>query len=103
MNIELLREYCLSLPGVTEDVKWGNDLCFCIYERMFCITGLNNEPLMVTLKVKDEEFEELIASFRPLCRTVQMDFGARCKTVYDEGMETLYQAILRAHQQEKAG
>ena len=25
MDLETLRDYCNSLPHVTEDVKWGND------------------------------------------------------------------------------
>lgn len=58
MNIEELRKICKKLPHVTEDIKWGNDLCFCIAEKMFCVTGLAG-PLQVSLKVKDEEFEEL--------------------------------------------
>jgi predicted DNA-binding protein (MmcQ/YjbR family) len=61
MNIEQLRAFCLSLPHATEDVKWGNDLCFCIACKMFCITGFSS-PLKVSMKVKDEEFEELSSS-----------------------------------------
>ncbi|PVY42446.1 MmcQ/YjbR family DNA-binding protein [Pontibacter virosus] len=58
MNIESLRSYCLSLRGVTEDVKWGNDLCFLIGGKMFCVTNLDGEP-SVSFKVSDAEFEEL--------------------------------------------
>lgn len=58
MNIEQLREFALSLPAATEDVKWGNDLCFCIGEKMFCVTGLSGS-FGASLKVKNEEFEEL--------------------------------------------
>ena len=60
MNIEALRAICLELPGVTEDVKWGNDLCFLIAEKMFCVTGLEG-GFTVSMKVTDEEFEELTA------------------------------------------
>jgi predicted DNA-binding protein (MmcQ/YjbR family) len=59
MNIEQLQKFCKSLPAVTEDIKWGNDLCFMIGNKMFCVAGLT-PPLTVSLKVKDEEFEELI-------------------------------------------
>jgi predicted DNA-binding protein (MmcQ/YjbR family) len=61
MNIEQLREFCLSLKGVTEDIKWGHDLCFCVGEKMFCVTGLTG-PLKVSLKVKDGEFDALSSS-----------------------------------------
>lgn len=61
MNIEELRAYCHSLPDATEDVKWGNDLCFCIGGKMFAVTGLSGNPVGVSFKVRDEEFEELCA------------------------------------------
>jgi predicted DNA-binding protein (MmcQ/YjbR family) len=58
MDIEWLRSYCLSFPGTSEDIKWGNDLCFLVAEKMFCVTNLE-PPLHITFKVTDEEFEEL--------------------------------------------
>ncbi len=58
MNTEWLRQYCLSLPAVTEDVKWDNDLCFLVGGKMFCVTSLD-PPLKVSFKVRDEDFEEL--------------------------------------------
>jgi predicted DNA-binding protein (MmcQ/YjbR family) len=58
MNIESLREFCLSLPHVTEDVKWGADICFSIGGKMFCVSGFS-QPIHVSLKVSDEEFEEM--------------------------------------------
>ena len=58
MDIEWLRKYCLKLPGTKEDIKWGNDLCFSIATKMYCVTGLN-PPLSVAFKVSDEDFEEL--------------------------------------------
>ena len=61
MNIDELRNICKKLPHVTEDIKWGHDLCFCIAEKMFCVTGLEG-PMQVSLKVLDEEFDELSSS-----------------------------------------
>ena len=58
MDIEWLRKFCLSLPATSEDIKWGNDLCFLIAGKMFCVAGLE-QPLKVSFKVTDEEFEEL--------------------------------------------
>lgn len=60
MHHEQLRELCLGLKGTTEDIKWGNDLCFCIGEKMYCVTWLGG-PFQASLKVTDEEFEELVA------------------------------------------
>ena len=58
MNIELLSDFCKKLPFVTEDIKWGNDLCFCIGNKMFCAATLT-APFSVSFKVKEEEFDEL--------------------------------------------
>ncbi len=58
MDIEWLRKFCLKLPGTREDIKWGNDLCFSVADKMYCATGLN-PPLTVAFKVPDEDFEEL--------------------------------------------
>jgi predicted DNA-binding protein (MmcQ/YjbR family) len=46
------------LPAVTEDIKWGNDLCFLIGGKMFCITCLESS-FAASFKVTGEEFEEL--------------------------------------------
>lgn len=61
MDIEILRNICKKLPHTTEDIKWGNDLCFCIAGKMFCVTSLI-PPFTVSLKVKNEEFEGLSSS-----------------------------------------
>jgi len=58
MDIEQLRSYCLSFPGTEEDVKWGNDLCFLVAKKMFCVTSLDGTG-GTSFKVTDEEFEEL--------------------------------------------
>ena len=66
MDIEVLRAVCLSFPAVTESVKWGNDLCFCVGEKMFCVTSLD-PPHSFSFKVADAEFDELAGSegFQP--------------------------------------
>ena len=61
MHIDQLRAFCLSLPNVTEDIKWGNDLCFSIGGKMFCICGMQ-EPLTASIKASDEDFAELTAT-----------------------------------------
>lgn len=41
MIIEDIQTICKSLPGVTEDIKWGHDLVFSIGGKMFCVVGLD--------------------------------------------------------------
>lgn len=57
MNIDWIRKYCLSLPAVTEDIKWDNDLVFSVGGKMFCMLALD-PPFKCSFKIKDEEFEE---------------------------------------------
>ncbi len=67
MTIADIKSICKKLPAVTEDVKWGADLCFSVGAKMFCVTGLEEIPVTVSFKVSDEEFEEVSArpGFRP--------------------------------------
>ena len=60
MNLEELREYCLSLPHVTEDMPFGEDiLVFRICNRIFVLTSLESVPLRVSLKCDPERAIEL--------------------------------------------
>jgi predicted DNA-binding protein (MmcQ/YjbR family) len=58
MNIEELREFCLSLPATTEDIKWENHLVFSVAGKIFCLTGLD-PPMQVAIKIPEEQFDEL--------------------------------------------
>ncbi|HEY6122855.1 MAG TPA: MmcQ/YjbR family DNA-binding protein [Pyrinomonadaceae bacterium] len=61
MDIESIREYCLSLPHVTERVQWGNDLLFCIGEKMFAVATLDaKHEIKLSFKCTPEKFSELI-------------------------------------------
>ncbi len=60
MNTEQLREFCLSFPGATEDIKWGADLCFSVGAKMFCVTGADSVSSGLSLKCTPEKFDELV-------------------------------------------
>ncbi|HTM98078.1 MAG TPA: MmcQ/YjbR family DNA-binding protein [Pedobacter sp.] len=59
MDIESFREFCLSLPGTTEGIKWGH-LCFMIEEKMFIIIAID-EGNSFSTKCTPEEFDVLTA------------------------------------------
>jgi len=59
MTIEALREMCRRLPGVSEDVKWGGDLCFLVGGKMFVVVNLE-PPHQVAFKCTPESFGELV-------------------------------------------
>jgi predicted DNA-binding protein (MmcQ/YjbR family) len=51
MNIESLREYCLSKPGVEETLPFGPDtLVYKVNGKMFLATGLDDELLSFNVK-----------------------------------------------------
>ena len=76
MNIEELREFCIQLPAVTEDIKWENNLVFSVGGKMFCLADLN-PPFQVAFKVPEDEF--LTITSTPYI--IQAPYFARMKWV----------------------
>jgi predicted DNA-binding protein (MmcQ/YjbR family) len=58
VNIDSIREYCLSFPQAAENLQWGDDLCFKIGGKIFAIVGLDNPRFC--FKCTPEAFAELI-------------------------------------------
>lgn len=59
MNIELLREYCLSKKATSEALPFDQDtLVFRVFEKMFALISLS-EPDSVNLKCDPEKAIEL--------------------------------------------
>lgn len=61
MTVEDLQKISLSLPGVTEDIKWESHLCFSIGGKMFLVTSPDIVPSSASFKVPAEDFHEIIA------------------------------------------
>ena len=60
MTVEDIRNYCLSLRGVTEEFPFDNDtLVFKVYGKVFLLTGLSQPQLKVNLKCDPERAVEL--------------------------------------------
>lgn len=59
MNAEWVRTFCNSLPHVSEQVQWGNDLVFKIGGKMFAVTCLDPADNWVSFKTDPEGFAEL--------------------------------------------
>jgi len=59
MDIDSIRNYCLSLPHATEDIQWGNDLLFRISGKIFAGMSLD-PPHSLSFKCTPEKFDELI-------------------------------------------
>lgn len=59
MDIESFREYCLSLPGTTEGMKWDH-LCFMIEEKIFVIADIDTGSSF-SIKCNPDDFDALTA------------------------------------------
>jgi predicted DNA-binding protein (MmcQ/YjbR family) len=55
-----LARHAKALPGATEDIKWGADLCYSIGGKMFAVFGmLDARPHGVGFKTDPDAFEAL--------------------------------------------
>jgi len=64
MNIETLREYCLSKPEVEEALPFGpTTLVYKVNGKIFLITGLDEERLSFNVKCDPELAIELREKF----------------------------------------
>ncbi|MDD6099663.1 MAG: MmcQ/YjbR family DNA-binding protein [bacterium] len=64
MNIEQVRTYTLSLPGVTEDMPFGDDVVtFRIEGKIFLALRLYGDEPVFALKLIPERNEELRAAY----------------------------------------
>ena len=55
-SVAKVKAYCLSLPGATHDVKWGQDHCYSVGGKMFAVVGPDGS---MSFKVDDDRFLEL--------------------------------------------
>jgi predicted DNA-binding protein (MmcQ/YjbR family) len=64
MNLESLRDFCLALPGVTEDLPFGPDtLVFKVKGKVFLLTPLDTDAAQFNVKCDPEKAEELRATY----------------------------------------
>ena len=59
MTLDTVRAICRALPAVTEDIKWGHDLCFLVAGKMFTVVDLE-PPHSIAFKCTPETFGELV-------------------------------------------
>jgi predicted DNA-binding protein (MmcQ/YjbR family) len=61
MDIDAIREYCLSFPEATEGLQWGDDLLFRIRGKIFASVPLDVAARSrITLKSTPEKVAELL-------------------------------------------
>lgn len=85
MNIEWVRDFCLSLPHTTEHIQWEIDLVFKVGGKMFAVLPTEPARIWMSLKCGDEEFAELLE--RP--GVMPAPYLARAKWIAIESEDTL--------------
>jgi predicted DNA-binding protein (MmcQ/YjbR family) len=113
MNIEELREYCLSLKGVTEDFPFDETtLVFKVGGKMFCLTDLEGD-LSINVKNDPEKNIELREEYPAVkpgyhmnkkhWNTISIDGSISddmIKNFIDESYDLIVMGLTRKQQQE---
>jgi predicted DNA-binding protein (MmcQ/YjbR family) len=60
MNVDGIRKYCLTFAQATENLQWGDDLCFKIRGKIFVTLALTSVPPKLCFKCTPETFAELL-------------------------------------------
>jgi predicted DNA-binding protein (MmcQ/YjbR family) len=104
MDIATLQQICQQFDSVTEDIKWGNHLCFNIGNKMFLVTAPDSIPHSASFKTKPEDFEELCeregiipAPYMARHKWVHIDdIGRMDKKEWEHYLSISYQLIFSA-------
>ena len=60
MSVEAIRRFCLSFPQATENLQWGDTLCFKVGGKIFALLSLSSVPQRLMFKCTPETFAELL-------------------------------------------
>ncbi len=60
MNIDWIRQYCLSRPHTTETVQWQDDLVFKIGGKMYAVAKLEPGGPWLSFKCSPDDFARLV-------------------------------------------
>jgi len=90
IDIEWLRKVCLPLPGVTEQIQWGNDLVLKVGGKMFAVAPLEPAPVCLSFKCSDESFAELTER----AKIIPAPYLARAKWVALESPDAITRSEL---------
>ena len=93
MNLETLRDFCLELPGVTEELPFGPDtLVFKVMGKVFLLTPMDTGRPQFNAKCDPEKAEELREKYPDVVpgyhmnkkhwNTVDMHAGISDKLIY---------------------
>jgi predicted DNA-binding protein (MmcQ/YjbR family) len=93
MNIDWLREHCLSLPYATETVQWGDDLVFKVGGKMFAVLPVEPSAANhLAFKCTPEKF----AGLTEIPGIIPAPYMARAMWVAFEDLSALHADEIRA-------
>jgi len=91
VNIDWIRDLCLSFPHTTEQIQWGDNLVFKVAGKIHAIAVLRPAKTWLCFKVSPEKFSELTE--RP--GIIPAPYLARAKWVALETQDALSPDKLR--------
>jgi len=59
VNVDSIRDYCLSFPQAKETLQWGETVCFKVAGKIFATLSLDAVPPSLCFKSTAERFAEL--------------------------------------------
>lgn len=105
MNIKEFREYCLSMPGVTEKTPFGKFarrydslLVFYVLGHMFCMADMDDFT-SVSFRSTDEEIARITEHYAAATTPVNkaMKFWLRVNLNEDMPDSEIYSCVRRAY------
>jgi len=60
MDIDWVREFCLSRPHTAEKLQWGDALVFKVGGKMYAVVSLEPDETWISFKCSPEEFAALV-------------------------------------------
>jgi predicted DNA-binding protein (MmcQ/YjbR family) len=98
MNIESLREYCLSKKGTSEDTPFDeHTLCLRVGKKIFAITGLDQIELRVNLKCDPERAIDLRERYENIIPGYHMNKKLWNTVIMDESLDDAFYHELIDH------
>ena len=93
MNVDSVRDYCLSFPQAKETLQWGETLCFKVAGKIFALLSLDSVPPSLCFKCTPETFADLCEQEgirpAPYVGRYKWVLLERLDVLSDEGIEDL--------------
>lgn len=106
MNIEELRDYCMSMDGVTEKTPFGKFACrydsllvFYVLDHMFCMADMDDFT-SVSFRSTDEEIAKITERYSAVTNPVNkaMKFWLRVNLNEDMPDNEIYSCVHSAYE-----